>query len=241
MSSQFVIAQEFTIHEFRKVEPQDIEEYIRRELTYWGEFAEKEFKKGNFTYWAILQRIGGENQEVEPNFLIINTFKDIDKEVDWASVQELFPKTRLKDIQTENLYTTTDKIFLRDLGNSIIGKGVVPEKDFKYIRINYHNMKDVWWHLNFEAQQVKPFFQKAMDEGKTSFKGWGNSFILTPKSEAFQYKTESHEFFSSLKDALGPNDFPDMDFPEDFFKEWQENYVGARNVRIYRIIKIISN
>lgn len=240
VSCFFVNAQEFTTHEYRSVAPEDMEDYIKREVVYWSKFAENEMKKGNLTYWAVLQRIGGENQLNEPNILRINTFVDIDKDVDWKSITALFPKDKFEDLDARQISTTTDKIFLRDLGNHIQGKNVVPERDFKYMRINYHNMKDVWWHLNFEANLVKPYFQKAMDDGKTSIKGWGNALILTPKSDGFKYKTFSYDLFSSLKDALGPNDFPDLDFPEDFYKEYLENYVGERYVRIYKVIKFID-
>lgn len=243
ISSAFVNAQVYTTHtthEYRTVAPEDMEEYIKREVVYWSKFAEREMKKGNLTYWAVLERVGGENQLNEPNILRINTYADIDKVVDWKSITTLFPKKMFVDLDARQISTTTDKIFLRDLGNHIQAENVVPERDFKYIRINYHNMKDKWWHLNFEAYKVKPFFQKAMDERKTNIKAWGNALILTPKSDGFKYKTYSYDVFSSLKDALGPNDFPDMDFPDDFYEEYLENYVGERYVRIYRVIKFID-
>jgi len=243
ISCAFANAQVFTTHtthEYRTVAPEDMDEYIKREVVYWSKFAENEMKKGNLTYWAVLQRVGGENILNEPNILRINTYVDIDKEVDWNSITKLFPNKSFKDLDARLVSTTTDKIFLRDLGNHIQKAGVVPEKDFKYIRVNYHNMKDTWWHLNFEDKKVKPFFKEAMDNGKTSIIGWGNALILTPKSDAFKYKTYSYDLFSSLKQALGPNDFPDMDFPDDFYEEYLENYVGERNVRIYKVIKYVD-
>ncbi|MDV7187682.1 hypothetical protein R3X25_10355 [Lutibacter sp. TH_r2] len=240
MSCAYVNAQEFTTHEYRSVAPEDMDEYIKREVVYWSKFAESEMKKGNLTYWAVLQRVGGEHQLNEPNILRINTFVDIDKEVNWNSITGLFPKMKFKDMDARAISKTTDKIFLRDLGNHIQPENVIPEKDFKYVRINYHNMKDIWWHLNFEAEHVKPFFKEAMDNGKTSIKGWGNALILSPKSDEFRCKTYSYDFFSTLKDALGPNDFPDMDFPEDFYEEYSKNYVGEKNVRIYKVIKFID-
>lgn len=242
-SCAYVNAQMYTTHtthEYRTVAPEDMEDYIKREVVYWSKFAESEMKKGNLTYWAVLQRVGGENQLNEPNILRINTYADIDKVVDWKSITKLFPNKKFVDMDARQISRTTDKIFLRDLGNHIQADNVVPERDFKYIRINYHNMKDKWWHLNFEATKVKPFFKQAMDDKKTNIKAWGNALILTPKSDAFKYKTYSYDVFSSLKDALGPNDFPDMDFPDDFYEEYRANYVGERNVRIYKVIKFVD-
>lgn len=236
ISCSFITAQDVTTHEYRKVALENIAEYINNEVTYWSSFSQSEIDKGHLKFWAVLQRVGGENLRDEPNILLVTQINDINKPVNWDGIQELFPNEKLKDMMMNDLFTITDKIYLRDLGNDIQGPNINPEKDYKYVRINYHNMKDMWWHLNFEAQKVKPFFDEAMKKDKTSIIGWGNSLILTPKSKAFKYKTESHDYFSTFRDALGPNDFHDYDFPEGFFQEWQENYVGERNVRIYKII-----
>lgn len=238
MSFSFINAQDVTTHMYRKVAPENLAEYLDKEVNFWSKFSQSEIDKGNLKFWAVLQRVGSENLRDEPNILLITQINDINKPVNWKSIQQLFPHEKLKDLMMEDLFINTDEFYLRDLGNDIVGPNINPEKDYKYVRINYHNMKDVWWHLNFEAQKVKPFFEEAMKNGKTRIKGWGNSLILTPKSDNFKYKTESHDYFSTFRDALGPNDFVDLDFPEGFFKDWQNNYVGERNVRIYKIIAL---
>lgn len=238
ISFSVVFAQDITTHEYRKVAPENLDKYLSNEVNHWSKFAQSQIENGDLKFWAVLLRVGGENQLSEPNILLITQINDIDKPVNWKGIKNLFPKEKLKDLMMQDLFKTTDVIYLRDIGNDIHGENVNIEKDYKYVRVNYHNMKDVWWHLNFETQNVKPFFKEAMDNGTTSIKGWGNSLILSPKSDNFKYKTESHDYFSTLRAALGPNDFPDMDFPEDFFEDWQENYVGNRNVRIYKVIKI---
>ncbi|WP_111706396.1 hypothetical protein [Lutibacter citreus] len=236
LSCSFISAQDVTSHRYRKVAPENLAEYLNNEVTYWSAFSQSEIDKGYLKFWAVLERVGGENLRDEPNILLITQFNDIDRPVDWESIKELFPNEKFKDMMMEDLFINTDIIYLRDLGNDIFSPNIDLEKDIKYVRINYHNMTDMWWHLNFEAQKVKPFFEEAMKKEKTTIKGWGNSLILTPKSDGFKYKTESHEYFSNFRDALGPNDFYDYDFPDGFFKDWQKNYVGERNARIYKII-----
>ncbi len=235
-----VNAQDITTHVYRKVAPENLNKYLKNEVNYWSKFVQSEIDNGNLKFWAVLQRVGGENQMNEPNILLITQISDINKPVNWVGVHNLFPNKKLKDLMMHDLFEVTDEIYLRDLENDINAPNIIPSNDYKYVRINYHNMKDIWWHLNFEAEHVKPFFKKAMDEGKTSIKGWSNSLILTPKSDAFRHKTCSSDYFSTLRDALGPNDFPDMDFPEDFYEEYLLNYVGERNVRIYKIITFIK-
>ena len=162
MSFSFINAQDVTTHMYRKVAPENLAEYLDKEVNFWSKFSQSEIDKGNLKFWAILQRVGSENLRDEPNILLITQINDINKPVNWKSIQQLFPHEKLKDLMMEDLFINTDEFYLRDLGNDIVGPNINPEKDYKYVRINYHNMKDVWWHLNFEAQKVKPFFEEAM-------------------------------------------------------------------------------
>ena len=42
MGIVFVNAQGITTHQYRRVAPQDMQEYLKRETTYWQKFAEQE-------------------------------------------------------------------------------------------------------------------------------------------------------------------------------------------------------
>lgn len=240
LSSFFITAQNVTLHMYRKVEPADLNEYIKREVNYWSKFAEKEIKAGNMSFWALLVRVGGENMETEPNTLMIKTFTDIDKELDWNGIYKMFPNVKVNNIETESLFKTTSIIYLKGMGNHIQGPNIDPQKDFKYVRMNYFNLKDTWWHLNFEEQDVKPFFKKAMEDGITTLKGWGNSLVLTPKSEGFRYDTHSYDIFTTLNDAVSPDNFDSPIFPEGFFDEWKENIIHPREIRVYKVIKFVN-
>ncbi len=240
MSVIFVNAQGITTHSYRKVAPEHMQEYLKRETTYWKKFAEQEVKKGNLTFWAILERVGGINQENAPNILIINTFNDIDKNVNWNGVQTLFPKVKMEDIQTFTLSTQTATIFLRSEQNHTQAKDTDPYEDFKYVKIVYHNPKIPGKLLDFERNKWKPMMQEAMDKGRTTMAGWGNATILHPASSKFPYKTESHDIFASLSDALSPLFSEEMEIEKDFFFDVEDNEVGPRNVQLYRIVSMVS-
>ena len=229
-------AQNITTHQYRKVAQGDMQEYLKRETTYWKKFAESEVKKGNLTFWGIFQKMGGTDQENSPNILIINTFKDLDKGVDWNGVADLFPDVKMEDIQTWNLSTNTDQIFLRGLGNHI----QVDNPEFNYARIIYHNVKSTNTHLTFEAEKWKPMVKKAIAEGKTSIQGWGNAMIISPESTDFDYDTYSYDLFSSSHAALSPAFTEDHELPDDFFNELSDNYDGPRNANLYRIVAAVS-
>ncbi|TXG36658.1 hypothetical protein [Seonamhaeicola maritimus] len=239
MSSQFIQAQGTSVHMHRRVADTDMEEVIKREVKYWSKFAESEIEKGNMTFWGVFVRIGGTDLENEPNILIVNGFTDIDKEINWGGIKDMFPDVKMEDMETRHLSTTTDMIVLRDLKNHIQVPGATGD-DFNFVRIKYHNVKDLGWHFRFEADKVKPFFKADMDAGKSKRKGWGNAVILEPKSEKFPYKAYSYNLFSKLSDALNPRHKEGTPFPDGFFDEYQKNVAGPDNSRLYRVIKVVN-
>jgi hypothetical protein len=240
MSFQFSKAQEISTHQYRRVAPEDMQEYLKRETTYWNKWAENEVKKGNLTFWVIFQRMGGIDQENAPNILIINTFKDLDKGADWGGISDIFPNVKMDDMQTNSLSKNTDQIFLRDLDNHIQGTNVVPMNDFKYVRIIYHNTINNAKHLAFEEDKWKPMVQKAMTDGQTSMKGWGNSVIISPQSNDFPFSSASYDLFSTAHAALSPAFSDDLVLPGGFWDDLQGNYDGPRNSQLYRIVSVVS-
>ncbi len=240
MSIIFINAQGITTHSYRKVAPENMQEYLKRETTYWKKFAEQEVKKGNLTFWGIFQKVGGINQENTPNILIINTFNDIDKNINWAGINNLFPKVKMEDIQTFNLSTQMATVFLQSEGNHTQGNMAIPSEDFKYVKIVYHNPKIPGKLLDFERNKWKPMIKEAMDKGQTTMTGWGNARILHPASSSFPYKTESHDLFASLSDALSPLFSEEMEIEKDFFFDVEDNENGPRRVGLYKIISIVT-
>lgn len=236
---QFVKAQAIQSHQFRRVAPENMQEYLKRETTYWKVLAESEIKKGNMTFWGVWQKVGGLNQETAPNILIINGFNDIDKGNEiWAGVADLFPDVKMEDIQTQTLAVNVHHVFLRDLGNHIRVADAVPADDFNFVRFIYHNSTNVGKHLDFEANKWKPFVEKAMKEGKTSIKGWGNAVIISPSTPTFGYNSASYDIFSSAHAALSPAFSEDFEFPDGFFDVLE--YEQPRISNLWRRVAVVS-
>ncbi len=239
LSLQFINSQEVTTHEYRHVAQENMEEYLKRETTYYSKLAENEMKKGNLTYWAILQKVGGDNIQKTPNVLTINSYNRMDEaDLMWGSVEKLFPNVKPTDIHTENLCTRTDIIYLRKM-NWVEVNNANPDRDFKYVHLIYHNTKNVGIHFEFENNTWAPLAQKAMDQGITTMKGWGNSIVVSPVSNEFPYSSASYDFYSNMHDALSETFSDNMEFPEGFFDNLEANYAGPRNSHLYRIIKVV--
>ena len=228
---QISFSQGISIHTYRRVAPENMEEYLKRETTYWQKFAQSEIQKGNMYFWAIFQKVGGTHMEKSPNILIINGISDIDEGVNWSGITELFPGVAMEDIETTSLFSTTDQILVQDLPNHI----QVENPQFNYVHIIYHNVVNTDAHLAFEADEWKPMLQKAMDEGKTTVQGWGNGRIMSPQSEDFPYTAYSYDLFGTAKDALGSY-FSEMVVPDNFGASVADNTAGPRKSNLYRIV-----
>ena len=236
-----MIAQGVTMHQYRRVEPQNMEEYLKRETTYWQKLAESEVTKGNLTFWAILQKVGGIDQKNGSNILIINSFNNMDTANEiWGNLQELFPDTKMEDMDTWELAENRATIYLRNLGNHVEVPNANADKDFKYVYIIYHNPKNMNTLLDFEADKWKPMAEKAMADGMTTMKGWGNAIVVSPQSSKFPYTTQSYDLFSSMTDALSPTFKEGFTWPDNFMADIEGNEAGPRHKNLYRIITVVS-
>ncbi len=234
-------AQAIITHQYRRVEPENMQEYLKRETTYWQKLAESEVTKGNLTFWAILRKVGGINQDKGSNILIINTFNNLETSNEiWGNLQALFPDTKMEDMATWDMAKNTATIHLRSADNFVSIPDADPDKDFKYVYLIYHNPKDTGKHMKFESEEWKPLIEKAMAEGKTNQKGWGNDYILAPDSPKFPYSTSSYDLFSSLTDALNPEFSEDFVWPEGFGDGVQDNSAGKWHKQLYRIVTKVS-
>ncbi len=235
----FIKAQNIITHEYRRVAPADMEEYIKRETTYWKVFAENEVKKGNLTFWGIFQRIDGMNLDTEPNILIVNAFNNIDKGVEWAGITDLFPNVSMDKMNTWGMSTTVDRIFI-DNSTNHIRKPNTDGEDYQYVRFIYHSVNDLSKHLSFEAEKWMPLVERAWVEGKTTMTGWGNGTIILPQSEDFSYNSYSYDIFPSLQAALSPAFSEDLSIPNGFWDPLQGNYNATRNSHLYRVISAVQ-
>ena len=239
LTIQFVNSQEVTTHEYRYVSQENMEEYLKRETTYYSKFAESEIKKGNLTYWAILEKVGGENIQNTPNVLTINSYTNMDeRENMWGNIGKLFPNVKLEDMHTERLCKRTDIIYLRKI-NRVEVENANPDRDFKYVHLVYHNNINVGKHFDFENNTWAPLLKKAMDKGITTMKGWENYIVVSPVAKEFPYTSASYDFYSTMHHALSETFSDNMEFGEGFFDNLNANYAGPKNSHLYRIVKVV--
>ena len=229
-----------TIYMYRRVPADKRDEFVKRETTYWSEIVRKALPKGNITFWALLEKLGGYNMENSSNFLFVNTYKNIDAmgEV-WGSAAAAFPNVPMDKMETNSLSTTTSVFFVRNSGWQEAA-GLVPDKDLKYISMVYHNSSDPGGLIDLENKHWAPFVKSAMDKKQTSMKGWGNAIVLSPTGENIGFNTVSYDLFPSLKEALMPTWDPKTVFPQAGLEEIGKLETKGRSGAVYQIIKVVN-
>lgn len=228
-----------SVYMYRKVPNDKREEFIKRETTYWAEMIRKEIPKGNITFWALLEKVGGYDMENSSNFLFINTFKNIDALNDiWGNITTAFPNVTMDKMETNSMSTTTSVLFLRNTGWQE-GSGAVADEEFKFINMIYHNSSDPNAFVDLENKHWAPFIKSVMDKKQVSQRGWGNAVLLSPRSNEMNFNSVSYDLYPTLKEALTPTWDSNVVVPEGL-SEIGKLETAPRSQVIYRIVKVVN-
>lgn len=165
------------------------------------------------TFWAILEKFGSTDMGTASNYLFVNTFPYINAEMSKVfDPSKLFPGIPYSKMEDNSIITTTGEVFLRENG-WVQASNAEPDKDFKYVLINYHNSSDPAGFNAIENNNWAPFIKKAMDNNKVDQKGWDNSIVLIPTGANMNFNCLSVDLYSNLKSALSPTWSSDLTFP----------------------------
>ena len=225
-----------TVYQYRHVPNDKIDEFIKRETTYWSKVAEKAVNDKTMTFWALLEKVGGYDLPNSSNYLFVNTFPDIDKVGD---VFDNVEATAGVNMETNSISTVTSHFFLHDEGWEQSTKAS-PAQDFNYIVMDYHNTNYADSLIGLEKIYWAPFIKKAMDKGQTPQMGWGNAVVLAPLGDNIKFTTVSYDLYKTLQDALMPNWDPKTVFPTKGLGMINKLELTRRGIAIYRIVKVVS-
>ena len=216
------------------------EEFIKRETTYWAEVVAKAIPKGNITFWALLEKVGGYDLENSSNFLFVNTFKNIDAagEIWNSAINEVTSSTPEKN-ETNSMRTVTSIFYLRS-HDWKEAAGVYAAKDFKYISMVYHNSSNANSLVELESKHWGPFIKSIMDKKQVSQRGWGNAIVLAPSGDNIKFNSVSYDLYPSLKEALYPTWDSKIVLPQAGLDEINKLELNRRGNAIYRIIKVVN-
>jgi len=228
-----------TSYQYRRVPNDKIDEFIKRETTYWSKVAERAVKNKTMTFWALLEKVGGYDLPNSSNFLFINTFPDIDKVGEVFSDVETVAGVKMAAMETNSFSITTSQFFLHEENWAQDAKAM-PDKDFNYVVINYHNANFADSLIKLEKMYWKPFIQKAMDNNQTPQMAWGNAVVLAPMGDDIKFTTVSYDLFKTLQDALMPHWDEKAVFPVKGLAMISKISLNRRGIAVYRVVKVVT-
>ncbi|HKH62177.1 MAG TPA: hypothetical protein VKA49_15150 [Flavitalea sp.] len=239
-ASLFAQSGAITTYQYRHVPDDKIQEFVKRETTYWAKVAEKAAQAKTMTFWALLEKVGGDDLMNSANFLFINTFPDIDKTDGIFTDVEGAAGVKFAEMETNSMSTTTSQFFLHEV-NWVQHAKAVPATDFKYVVFNYQNTNYQDSMIGLEKKYWEPFIQKAMNNNQTPQKAWGNSVVLAPMGADIKFTTVSYDLFKTLQDALMPNWDPKLVFPTKGLGMIEKIAMNRRGIAVYRIVKVVTS
>jgi hypothetical protein len=233
-------AQDITVYQYRRVDPSKMDEFLKRETTYWSKVAQRAIDKGKMSFWAVLAKVGGADEPNSPNVLFINTYPSLDVDLsDVFNAAKVFPGVPLSKIETYGMSTVLGEYFLQNQGWQEVAKAN-PDKDYKFVKMNYHNSTDP---ASFNAMEIRnwgPFIKGAMDKNQTIQKAWGNAIVLSPTGGAMKFNCLSFDLYPTLQSALLEKWSPDTKFPIAALDSLQKIAVNPPITFIYEVVKVVA-
>jgi len=231
-----------TAYQYRHVPDDKVDEFIRRETTYWSKVAQKAVDNKKMTFWALLEKVGGYDLPNSSNFLFVNTFPDIDAVYrgEVFNPSAVFPNVDMSVMETNSMSTTTSMFFLHDEAWEQAAKAN-PEKDFNFIVMYYHNSSRPDSFISIEKKYWGPFIKAAMDKGETKQLGWGNAAVLAPAGDNIKFNSVSYDLFPTLQAALTTPWDPKTVFPVKGIEMLNKIRLNRSGTAVYRIVKVVAS
>jgi hypothetical protein len=232
-------AQDVMFYQYRKVPQAKVEEFLKREITYWSKVAQKGIDNGKLEFWGLFERVSGGSTN-DANFLFVNTFKDIDEAMkgEMWDPTKLFPGVPMSKMETNSMSEVSQILYTSP--RSWEQSSNTKQGDAKFVLINYHHATDPEAFIALEKKHWQPFIKGEMESARTKQVAWGNQIILSPSAGKDRLSTISVDLFLTFKDALQPYFAEDSKFPNEGLSEIQKLTSMPRDVEIYRIVKIVA-
>lgn len=240
MTLQTVQAQPTMVLHYRHIPSENVDEFIKRETTYWQKVAQKAIDDGKLGFWGLFEKVSVYDAQNTSNYLFINMMPDADAEGVWDAAA-VFPDVPMEDMETWSLGKVTSQIFASP-GEWVDGANATPSEHYNYVVFNYFDPEspDDW--MAMESNTFKPYITEAMKNEGTSQCAWGNARIIAPLGGGMNATTISMDMFPTLQAALHPSSPVEMAeaSTEAINTQWNKLQNPHHRV-IYRIVAVASS
>lgn len=224
--------QDIVVVQTRHIPPENIEEFIHRETTYWSKVAQKAIDEGKLSAWSLWQRVDGFDVDKDHNFFFVNEYtqEQFGQEGSIWDYKKVFPDMKRSDISTFELGTVQDVLFYR---NHVF----IQTAPAQYIRVNFAKASDMNRYLELETTVWQPFIREQMQAEKTTVVSWILSSLIYPGGADLPHNAVTVDGYATLKDAVGQSYDEGVEFPD--FSEFQKVHQKAE-IHLYRRVASVG-
>lgn len=185
---------QISMHMYLYVAPEHQEEFEHLEIDYWSKVAQNEIKKGHMTGWGLMKNIGLDTNASEANYLIVNTFKNLEQAFkSQATWDTRFLGVEQGDISTEGIRKV---VSIRWYQN----ESSLPGNNTKFTIFNYARPKDVGAFVRENKTLWKGIHEKM--KPTTKLDSWGVHTRIHPQGVGSKASIFTRDGFATLYDAM---------------------------------------
>lgn len=181
------------------VEAENVEEFERKEMSYWSKVAKSNIDKNKQSLWALFKKVGtAGNNEV--NYAFVNGYPTLS---DMAN--QNWDPTALGTIAAADAaspYTVYEVHNYKILNN-------IPGEQSNYSVWNYARPKDLNGFIKENNELWAPFHQQNIKSGSTGLKNWGMGYKLYPigQDEATIMTWDGYDSLEDIYQAFDGSDW----------------------------------
>jgi len=229
-----LFSQNIVVVQARRVEPENMQEYVHRENTYWKNVAKKAMADDRLAGWSIWQRVGGFDIHEEHNILVVNTFTPEQFSKGMGGIwdfKKVFPDAKAKDVLTRNISTTHDTLFYRN-------HEMIVKEQPQVIRVNMAKADNVGEYASKETAMWGPFIDKQMKAGTTSVVSWAFSTLIMPRGSNATHDAVSIDGYKSVADALNLGFADGVSLPNGIDELFEIH--DKVDIQLYQLVSVVG-
>lgn len=181
--------------QYRNVPEKVDAKFVDLEAKYWSKVAKAAIAKGQLSGWTLWRKIGV-TQTDGPNYVFVNTFKDL-KQLDdngvWSDNLSALGTVKPSDVETSSFTTVTFDYYIQ-LEDFVDG-------DYKYCIVNYAKPKDLEAFIEENKTLWKPFHANNIKNGN-GMTAWGMASVIYPAGNLDRFTVMTWDGFNKLSDAM---------------------------------------
>ena len=191
-------AQNVIQFQYRYVDSEHIEEFEKKEMTYWSKVKQNAIQNGHLVASAMFRILdaGIVNDTNWPTHVFVEVYKDFEQMANqnqiWQDLEGVI------DIDPNFINTQSISKVLGIDRYKLVDE-LLPLREFKYAVWNYSKPKDLGGFINENLDLWKPYFKKKL--GKDGFVGWGILARVHPQGMN-ESSVMSYDHYNSLEAAL---------------------------------------